>query len=66
MSTLIEIEKAIEGLPATEFRELHRWIAERDSNAWDEQIATDASVGKFDALRQRVREDYVAGNCKNL
>lgn len=66
MSTLIEIEKAIESLPSTEFRELHRWIAERDSRDWDAQIAADAGAGKFDALRQRVREDYVAGNCKDL
>lgn len=66
MSTLIEIEQAIERLPSTEFRELHRWIAERDASDWDQEIAADAAAGKFDALRARVREDYEAGNCKDL
>lgn len=57
MSTLIEIEQAIEKLPSSELRQLHRWIAERDADDWDAEIARDAAVGKFDALRQRVIRD---------
>jgi hypothetical protein len=66
MSTLLEIEKAIENLPSTEFRKLHRWVSERDSTQWDEEIAADANAGKFDELRQRVRSDYEAGRCSDL
>lgn len=52
--TLIEIEQAIEKLPSSELRQLHRWIAERAADDWDAEIARDAAAGKFDALRQRV------------
>ena len=54
MSTLIEIEQAIESLPSAEFRELHRWIA------------ADAGAGKLDALGQRVRVDDEAGVASSL
>ena len=66
MSTLLEIEKAIESLPPPEFRELRRWVAERDSVQWDAKIAADAEAGKFDELRRRVRADYEAGRCTEL
>ena len=66
MSTLLEIEKAIENLPSTEFRELRRWVSDRDSAQWDEEIAADANAGKFDELRKRVRADYEAGRCSDL
>jgi hypothetical protein len=66
MSTLIEIEQAIEKLPPSELRQLHRWIAERDAEDWDAQIARDAAAGKFDALRQRVTRDNQNGLCENL
>lgn len=66
MSTLLEIEEAIEKLPSADFRELHRWIAERDAESWDAQIVADAESGKFDQLRQRIRADYQAGKCTPL
>ncbi|GEP43452.1 hypothetical protein [Brevifollis gellanilyticus] len=66
MSTLLEIEQAIEKLPESEFRELHRWVAERDAGRWDEQIAADAAAGKFDGLRARITADYRAGACRDL
>jgi hypothetical protein len=64
--TLIEIEQAIEKLPSSELRQLHRWIAERDADDWDAEIARDAAAGKFDALRQRVIRDNDNGLCENL
>ena len=66
MSTLIEIEKAIEKLPVSEFRELHRWVAERDSTQWDKEITADDAAGKFDDLRRRIKADYEAGRCTDL
>ena len=66
MSTLAEIEEAIEQLPPQKFRELRHWIAERDSGAWDAQIEADVAAGKFDALREKVRADYAAGKCADL
>ncbi|MDB6003742.1 MAG: uncharacterized protein JWR15_729 [Prosthecobacter sp.] len=66
MTTIAEIEHAIEKLPQQQFRELHRWIADRDASEWDAEIAADASKGRFDALRQRIRADYDAGLCADL
>ena len=37
MSTLVEIEAAIERLPKKDFQQLHEWIAERDQEHWDKQ-----------------------------
>jgi hypothetical protein len=66
MSTLLEIEKAIEGLSKEDFRQLHRWISTRDADDWDAQIAEDAAAGKFDLLRERVLRDYKNGLCTDL
>ncbi len=66
MSTLAEIEAAIEQLPPQKFHELHRWIAERAAREWDTQIEADVAAGRFDALREKVRTDYAAGNCTDI
>ena len=66
MSTLTEIEAAIEQLPPVKFRELRQWIAERDWREWDVQIEADATAGKFDALRKKVRADDAAGKSTEL
>ena len=66
MSTLTEIEEAIEELPPQTFRELRNWIAERDWQEWDAQIESDADSGKFDAIRKKVLADDDAGRCRDL
>lgn len=66
MSTLAEIEEAIEQLPPQTFRELRKWIADRDWAQWDSQIEADVAAGKFDALRKRIQTDDAAGNCTEL
>jgi hypothetical protein len=66
MSTLAEIESAIEKLPPGKFRELRQWIAERDWREWDAQIERDVAAGKFDELRKKVCADDEAGKCSEL
>lgn len=66
MSTLIEIENAIEQLPPQTFKELRKWIADRDWEQWDSQIEADVAAGKFDALRKKVVADDASGNCSAL
>ena len=66
MSTLAEIEAAIEKLPPVKFRELRHWIAERDWSEWDAQIERDVAAGKFDDLRKKVCADDDAGKCAEL
>lgn len=50
MTTVQEIEKAIEHLPGDQFAKLHDWIVEKDWGKWDAQITRDSEVGKLDFL----------------
>ena len=61
MSDLSAIEKSIAALPPSDLAALRRWFAEFDFNAWDEQVAADASAGKLDALMAEAEEDFQSG-----
>jgi hypothetical protein len=57
MSTIPEIEEAIERLSPEELRELRAWFVERDATEWDRQFESDVTAGKLDALgEQALRE----------
>lgn len=51
-----DIQTAITQLPEGELESLMEWIEEYRSEAWDRQIAQDVEAGRFDALRERVRQ----------
>lgn len=61
-----EIQTAIVELPPGELVNLLEWIEEFQSEEWDRQVAQDVEAGRFDALRQRVREQRQAGLCRPL
>ena len=61
-----EIQTAIVELPPGELVSLLEWIEEFQSEEWDRQVAQDVEAGRFDALRQRVREQRQAGLCRPL
>jgi len=50
MSRVEEIEQAIDGLSAEEFRRLAEWMREREQELWDRQMDEDSASGKLDAL----------------
>jgi len=50
MSTVSEIERAIEKLPARDVTKLAQWILQRDNEEWDRQMDQDAAAGKLDFL----------------
>ena len=50
MSTLAEIEQAIEKLPREDLFELTRWLSTHFSDAWDRQIEEDIVAGRLDDL----------------
>ena len=50
MSTLEEIETAIESLPKEEYVRLREWFSKRDWEIWDKQIEADSDSGKLDFL----------------
>ena len=61
MSTVEEIEAAIEKLPQPEFLRLKDWMLERIEDDWDRQFANDATTGKLDAAAQEALAEHRAG-----
>jgi len=61
MSTVQEIEKAIERLPRNEFLELKEWLVSKFSDEWDRTIEEDIKAGRLDALAQEAIAEYRAG-----
>lgn len=54
VSTVQEIEAAIEKLPREQFFALVDWLRAKHAEAWDRQIEEDAKSGQLDALYARV------------
>lgn len=67
MSTLQEIEAAIEKLPRKELWELKALLDRRCESDWDAQIEEDARPGgPLDKLAKQAIEDFKAGRCTPL
>ena len=64
MSTVEEIEAAIEGLPRDEFFRLVDWLRDRFEDEWDRQIEEDAKAGRLDAFASEALAEYRAGSTK--
>ena len=62
MSTLLEIEQAIERLPAPEQAALASWLAGREARSWDAQMDHDAETGKLDFLFHEAETERREGN----
>jgi hypothetical protein len=50
MSTVLEIEQAIEQLAPSERAKPAAWLARKEAQDWDAQMDTDAAAGKLDFL----------------
>ena len=61
MSSLEQIEAAIEKLPREDFFRLHEWIRDRFDDAWDRQIEEDARSSRLDRVAQEALAEYRAG-----
>ncbi len=64
MSTVAEIESAIEKLDPKEIRRVGDWLDELRERLFDERIEADAKAGKLDKLMVEAKQDYLAGRCK--
>jgi hypothetical protein len=63
MSTVEEIEAAIQRLAPDEMAAFRAWYAEFDAAAWDRQIAEDEAAGRLDWLIQEALDDLNSGRC---
>jgi hypothetical protein len=66
MSTVQEIEKAIQQLSRGELAAFRSWFAEFDAELWDRQLEEDVAAGKLDALAEEALRDLQEGRCTDL
>jgi hypothetical protein len=66
MTTIEDIEKAIEQLPPREFAQFRAWFEAFEAGRFDEAIARDAAAGKLDALAGEALADHRAGRSREL
>ena len=61
VSTLAEIEQAIEKLPREDLFQLTGWLSTHFSDAWDRQIEEDIVAGRLDDLAAEAIAEHRAG-----
>jgi hypothetical protein len=66
LSTVQEIERAIEALPPAQLEELSVWFEERYSQAVDARLKADIEAGRFDDRIDRAIADHKAGRTEPL
>ena len=66
MSTVEEIEAAIEKLPPTQIARIATWMADRYAVLWDKQIEEDSASGKLDFLFDEAKREIAAGQARPL
>jgi hypothetical protein len=66
MTTVQEIETAIEHLPSNQFSVIHDWIVEKDWERWDAQVESDSKAGKLDFLVDEALVDAKSGDTSPL
>ena len=66
MSTLEEIEKAVERLPPEKLAEFRAWFEQFEAALFDAKIARDAENGALDRLVAESEEDFRAGRYREI
>lgn len=66
MTTLSEIEAAIEQLPEGDVRHLSVWLQEYLDQRWEQQIEADLVSGKLDKVIAKAEADIAVNNVRNL
>lgn len=66
MTTLSEIEVAIQQLSEDDVRRLSVWLQEYLDEMWDRQIEADFESGKLDNLIAKAEADIVAHRVRDL
>ena len=66
MSTLEEIEAAVQQLPPAKRAEFRAWFLSFDASDWDQQMEDDMTTGKLDWLANEAINDSLAGRCSEL
>ena len=65
MSTVQQIEDAVQQLSHEERTAFRAWFAEFDAEEWDRELEADVSAGRLDWLIEEARSDSREGRCTN-
>jgi hypothetical protein len=66
MTTVEDIEKAIETLKPSEFDRLRVWFEEFQASQFDKKIERDTKAGKLDRLADQALDDHRKGRSREL
>lgn len=66
MSTLEEIEAAVQQLPPAKRAEFRAWFLSFDASDWDQQMEDDLTTGTLDWLANEAISDSLSGRCSEL
>jgi hypothetical protein len=66
MSSVKEIEQAIQNLSPERLAEFRDWFAEFDAALWDRQIEQDVAAGRLNSLTEQALSDLRGGHCTEL
>ena len=66
MSTIEEIEQAVQDLSPEQLAAFRAWFAAFDAAIWDRKIEADAAAGRLDALAREALDDLHQGRCTDL
>lgn len=66
MSSVIEIEWAVEQLSPEDLRSFREWFAQREAAEWDRQFESDVAAGRLDALANEAIGELRKGQCTDL
>ena len=66
MTTVKEIEAAVEHLPPKDLSQFRNWFEAFESAAWDRQFEADARKGRLDLLANEAQAEYKAGKTSSL
>jgi hypothetical protein len=66
MSSVAEIEKALQTLPVEDARKVAGWLQDYLDERWDKQIGDDIAAGGLDKVWEKAKGDISAGRVKPL
>ena len=66
MSTLQEIESAVERLSTEDLASFRDWFAQFDAEVWDRKFAEDVRTGRLDHLADEALSEHRAGRTTEL
>jgi len=66
MTTVDDIERAIERLPGAELAKLRDWFDAFEAERFDRRLEADAEAGTLDALAQAALAEFRAGSAREM